>query len=169
MHSKDGVRIVYARPALFQIQNGGWVIRTLIYENDLIELLLHCFISEAKKFTASILVRPLSCETSVCNGIDKTSTAWIAARIFYKWFVCFLICCCFFVLGSHSAVHSHLSHPFFLCIQVVLQGEETVISKQLKVKIGKRKFCKEFHGHHSARGDLKSNLPKAFKDLVRTA
>ncbi|KAK2571008.1 hypothetical protein P5673_003544 [Acropora cervicornis] len=39
------------------------------------------------------------------------------------------------VIGSHSAVHSHLSHPFFLCIQVVLQGEETVISKQLKVKI----------------------------------
>ena len=79
----------------------------------------------------------------------------------------FLICCCFFVLGSHSAVHSHLSNPFFLCIQVVLQGEETVISKQLKVKIGKRKFCKLFHGHHSARGDSKSNLPKAFKDLVR--
>ena len=76
----------------------------------------------------------------------------------------FLICCCFFVLGSHSAVQSHLSHPFFLCIQVVLQGEGTVISKQLTVKIGKRKF---FHGHHSARGDLKSNLPKAFKDLVR--
>ena len=111
-------------------------------------------------------MRPLSCETSVCNSIDKTSTAWIAARIFYKWFVCFLICCCFFVLGSHSAVHSHLNHPFFLCIQVVLQGEETVISKQLKVKIGKRKFCKEFHGHHSARGDLKTNLPRAFKDLV---
>ena len=74
---------------------------------------------------------------------------------------------CLFVLGSHSAVHSHLSHPFFLCIQVVLQGEETVISKQLKVKIGKKKFCKLLHGHHSARGDLKSNLPKAFKDLVR--
>ena len=27
MHSKDGVRIVYARPASFQIQNGGCVIR----------------------------------------------------------------------------------------------------------------------------------------------
>ena len=26
MHSKDGVRIVYARPASFQIQNGGWAI-----------------------------------------------------------------------------------------------------------------------------------------------
>ena len=27
MHSKDGVDIVYARPASFQIQNGGYVIR----------------------------------------------------------------------------------------------------------------------------------------------
>ena len=27
MHSKDGVRIVYARPASFQIQNVGCVIR----------------------------------------------------------------------------------------------------------------------------------------------
>ena len=26
MHSKDGVHIVYARPALYQIQNGGYVI-----------------------------------------------------------------------------------------------------------------------------------------------
>ena len=26
MHSKDGVRIVYTRPALYQIQNGGYVI-----------------------------------------------------------------------------------------------------------------------------------------------
>ena len=27
MHSKDGMCIVYARPASFQIQNGGYVIR----------------------------------------------------------------------------------------------------------------------------------------------
>ena len=27
MHSKDGVHIVYDRPALYQIQNGGYVIR----------------------------------------------------------------------------------------------------------------------------------------------
>ena len=79
----------------------------------------------------------------------------------------FLICCRFFFPGSHAAVHSHLSHLFFLCIQVVLQSEETVISKQPKRKIGKRKFCKEFHGHHSAKGYLKGNLPKGFKDLVR--
>lgn len=26
MHSKDGLHIVYARPALYQIQNGGYVI-----------------------------------------------------------------------------------------------------------------------------------------------
>ena len=74
----------------------------------------------------------------------------------------FLISCCFFVPESHSAVHSHLSHLFFLCIQVVLQSEETVISNQPKGK-----FCKEFHGHHSARGYLKGNLPKGFKDLAR--
>ena len=151
--------IVYARPASFQIQNGGWAIRALIQNIDWIELLLHGFISEAKIITASILVRPLSCEISVCNSIDKTSTAWIAARIFYKWFVCFLICCCFFVLGSHSALHSHLSHPFFLCIQVVLQGEETVISKQLKVKIGKE-ILKRISWTSLGKRRLKKQSPK---------
>ena len=32
MHSKDGVRIVYARPSSFQIQNGGCVIRVYCME-----------------------------------------------------------------------------------------------------------------------------------------
>ena len=34
MHSKDGVRIVYARPASFQTQNGGCVINCLLTERE---------------------------------------------------------------------------------------------------------------------------------------
>ena len=38
----------------------------------------------------AILVGPLCCKTSVCNkGIDETSIARIAARIFYQRFVSF--------------------------------------------------------------------------------
>ena len=36
MHSKDDARIVYARPASFQIQNGGCVIR--VYSDDICTL-----------------------------------------------------------------------------------------------------------------------------------
>ena len=32
MHSKDGVRIAHARPASFQIQNGGCV--TMVFSNS---------------------------------------------------------------------------------------------------------------------------------------
>ena len=70
MHSKD------ARPASFQIQNGGWAMRALIWKKDWIELLLHCFISEAKNFTASILVRPLCCENSLARPL-----CWSSSRV----------------------------------------------------------------------------------------
>jgi len=54
-----------------------------IKRKDWIEFLLF-FIFEAKKFTATISVRPLFWETSVCKRIDKTSMAQIlAAAIFY--------------------------------------------------------------------------------------
>ena len=42
-----------------------------------------CFIFEAKKFTAAILVRPLCCETPVCKSIDKISMTRIVQRIFW--------------------------------------------------------------------------------------
>ena len=51
-------------------------------------------------------MRQRFCETSICKSIDETSTARIAARIFYQRFVCFR-----FIIFSHrfKAVFFHIS------------------------------------------------------------